>query len=153
MDFEFSTIQIESQPVLGIRTQAKMQDLPNLMGPLFGEVFGYAVQTGNQPSGMPFSRYHSMDGESVDFECGIPVNAPLEGTDRIKPGDLPGGKVVTVTHVGPYEGLGQTWSALFEWVGAQGLKPAGAPWEVYLTDPGAEPDSSKWRTQIFFPVE
>jgi AraC family transcriptional regulator len=35
---------------------------------------------------------------------------------------------------------------------SQGLEPAGAPWEVYVTDPGAEPDPSKWRTDIFFPV-
>ena len=153
MDLEFSTTQIESQPILGIRTSAKMQDLPELLGAHFGEVYGYVTQIGQQPAGMPFSRYHSMDGESVDIECGIPINAPLDGTDRVRPGELPGGIVATVIHKGPYEGLPQTWSALFEWLGAQGLKPGGAPWEVYLTDPGAEPDSSKWRTQIFFPVQ
>lgn len=32
------------------------------------------------------------------------------------------------------------------------LEAAGAPWEVYVTDPGAEPDQSKWRTDIFFPL-
>ena len=153
MDIEISTIQIEAQAILGIRSSAKMQDLPDILGAHFGEIFGYVIQNGQQPAGMPLSRYHSMDGESVDLECGIPINAPLDGTDRIKPGSLPGGRVATVTHVGPYEGLPQTWSALFEWIGAEGLKPADAPWEVYLTDPGAEPDSSKWRTQIFFPVE
>ena len=35
---------------------------------------------------------------------------------------------------------------------SEGLEGAGAPWEVYVTDPGAEPDQSKWRTEIFFPV-
>ncbi len=153
MDIEFSTTQVESQPVLGIRTQAKMQDLPKIMGDLFGEVFGYVSQGGQQPAGMPFSRYHSMDDESVDMECGLPVTSPRDGTARIKAGELPGGTVATVIHEGPYEGLPQTWAALFEWINRQGLEPAGAPWEVYLTDPGAEPDQSKWRTQIFFPVQ
>lgn len=153
MNLEFSTTQIESQPVLGIRTQAKMQDLPNIMGDLFGEVFGYVTRNGEQPSGMPFSRYHSMDGESVDMECGLPVRSARDGTARIQPGELPGGIVATVIHKGSYERLPQTWSALFEWIGAQGLNPAGAPWEVYLTDPTAEPDPSQWRTQIFFPVQ
>lgn len=150
---EFSITHIEPQPILGIRAQASMQDLPNIMGDLFGEVFGYITQNGVQSPGMPFSRYHSMDGESVDMECGLPVASAIDGTDRIRAGELPGGSTATVVHNGPYEGLPQTWSALFEWVGAQGLKPAGAPWEVYLTDPGAEPDQSKWRTQIFFSVQ
>ena len=35
---------------------------------------------------------------------------------------------------------------------SEGLEAGGAPWEVYVTDPGAEPDKSKWRTDIFFPV-
>lgn len=153
MDLEFSTTQIEPQPILGVRIQANMQDLPNIMGDIFGEVFGYISQNGDQPAGMPFSRYHSMDGESVDMECGLPVVSTVDGTDRIRSGELPGGTVATVIHKGPYEGLPQTWSAFFEWIGARGLKPAGAPWEVYLTDPGAEPDTSKWRTQIFFPVK
>ena len=153
MDLEFSTTQVEPQPILGIRTQAKMQDLPNIMGNLFGEVFGYVTQSGEQPAGMPFSRYHSMDNESVDMECGLPVRSAKDGTTRIQSGELPGGTVATVIHKGPYDDLPRTWSALFEWIGAQGLKPAGAPWEVYLTDPGAEPDPSQWRTQIFFPVQ
>ena len=29
----------------------------------------------------------------------------------------------------------------------------GPSWEVYVTDPGAEPDTSKWQTDIYFPVE
>ena len=29
----------------------------------------------------------------------------------------------------------------------------GGAWEVYWTDPGVVPDSSKWRTQLFMPIE
>ena len=93
-----------------------------------------------------------MDGGAVDLECGMPVAAPLKGTDRIRAGELPGGKAATVTHTGPYDQLGQTWEKLMAWMKSEGLEPAGAPWEVYVTDPGREPDSSKWRTDIFFPV-
>jgi effector-binding domain-containing protein len=30
---------------------------------------------------------------------------------------------------------------------------AGSPWEVYATDPGAEPDVSKWVTEVYYPLE
>jgi AraC family transcriptional regulator len=33
------------------------------------------------------------------------------------------------------------------------LNIAGAPWEVYVTDPGVEPDSSKWYTQVIYPIQ
>ena len=165
MTLEFATKQLDAQPILGIRTVVTHDKIGEAMGPLFGEVFGYIQQNGQAPAGMPFAIYYHMDGGpldvdgeecadggSIDMECGMPVAAPLDGSGRIKASELPAGKVATVTHMGPYNNLPQTWSALTRWMEAQGLEPAGAPWEVYVTDPGAEPDQSKWRTDIFFPV-
>ena len=149
---EFRTKQIEAQPIAGIRTTTTMDKIAEVMGPLFGEVHGYLQQNGQAPAGMPFAIYHEMDGNTLDLECGMPVAAPVTGTDRIRAGELPGGTAATVTHTGPYDDLGQTWAALTAWMKSQGLEAAGAPWEVYVTDPGAEPDPSKWRTDIFFPV-
>ena len=149
---KFETKQIEAQHIVGIRTTATMNKIGEVMGPMFGEVYGHIQQSGQAPAGMPFAIYHSMYGNTVDLECGMPVASPIPGTDRIRAGELPAGTVATVIHMGPYDALPQTWSALTEWMGSQGLQPAGAPWEVYVTDPGAEPDQSKWRTDIFFPV-
>ena len=152
MQPEFTTKQVEARPVLSIRATTSVDKLSELMGSLFGEVYGYIQQCGQAPAGMPLSIYHAMDGDTIDLECGMPVASAMEGTGRVKAGELPAGTVATVTHMGPYDDLPQTWSALTEWIGSQGLQPAGAPWEVYVTDPGAEPDQSKWRTDIFFPV-
>ena len=152
MELNFSTKTLEAQTIVGIRTKAQMAKLGEVMGQLFGELHGHIVQAGQVPAGMPLSIYHSMEAGEVDLECAIPVSGPVTGTDRIRPGELPAGRAATVTHHGPYENLKETWGALLAWVGAQGLQPAAAPWEVYVTDPGAEPDPSKWRTDIFFPV-
>ena len=152
MNQGFETAQVESRPIVAIRASTTMDKLPEIMGPLFGEVYAHIQQSGQAPAGMPFSRYHSMDGNSVNLECGMPVSEPMEGQGRVTPGELPAGTMAKVTHTGPYDNLPQTWAALTQWMESQGLQPAGAPWEVYVTDPGAEPDQSKWRTDIFFPV-
>ena len=152
MNLEFGKKQVRAQPYLGIRATVSMEKIAEVMGPLFGEVHGYIQQRGQAPAGMPFTIYHSMQGGSVALECAIPVASPIEGTDRCHCGELPAGTVATVTHFGSYEGLPQTWSALTQWMESEGLTAAGAPWEVYVTDPGVEPDRSKWRTDIFFPV-
>lgn len=148
----FRKTTLSSQPYVGIRATVQLAEMPKTLGVLFPEIHGHILRAGKMPAGMPFTIYHSMEGDTVGLECGMPVADPLGGTGRIRAGELPGGPAVTVTHVGPYEGLGQTWQALMEWVGGQGLVAAAPPWEVYVTDPGAEPDSSKWRTDIFFPV-
>ncbi len=148
----FGTTQLEAQPIVGIRTTVAMNEIGKVMGPLFGAVHGHIRQNGQQAAGAPLAIYYSPPGDSVDLECAIPVASPMAGAGRVRAGELPAAKVATVTHVGPYDTLSQTWAALTEWMNSQGLAAAGAPWESYVTDPGAEPDRSKWRTDIFFPV-
>ena len=152
MKLEFGTTELQAQPYLGIRAKTTIDKLGAIMGPLFGEVYAFIQQCGQQPVGMPFSIYHSMERDAVELECGMPVGSQMDGAARVESGELPCGTMATVTHIGPYEGLPHTWAALTEWIRSQGLEAAGAPWEVYVTDPGAEPDQSKWRTDIFFPV-
>ena len=78
MALDFGTREIGSQPIVGIRVTAKMTELGQIMGPLFGEVMGHIQQNGQRPAGMPFAIYHGMDGGEVDVECGIPVASPVE---------------------------------------------------------------------------
>ncbi len=152
MKLEFRTTQLDAQPILGIRTTVPTREIGNAMGPLFGEVHGYIQRSGQTPAGMPLAIYHSMPGDTVTLECAIPIGSPVAGEGRIQAGELPAGTVATVTHMGPYDNLPGTWSELTEWMRSQELEAAGPPWEVYVTDPGAESDRSKWRTDLFFPV-
>jgi len=59
--------------------------------------------------------------------------------------------VVTV-HRGPYNGLTDTYNALAAWMEANGHEQGGAPWEVYLTDPGETRDPADYRTEVYWPV-
>lgn len=152
MELEFSTTELEEQGIVGIRTSVEFAKIADTMGQLFPELFGYVQQQGGSLAGMPLTLYHRMGGGSVELECALPIAAPIAGTRRIRCDELPAGTMATVTHVGPYENLPGTWAALTGWMESEGLIPAGTPWEVYVTDPRAEPDQSKWRTDIFFPV-
>ena len=102
-----------------------MEKIGEVMGPLFGEVYGCIQQSGQEPAGMPFAIYHSMDGETVDLECGMPVASPMDSVGRVQAGELPAGTVATATHMGPYDALRQTWAALTEWMSSQGLQTRG----------------------------
>ena len=118
MTLQFATKNVEAQPILGIRTSLKMEEIGEVLGSLFGEVYGYIKEKGQEPAGMPHSIYYSIDGDTIDLQCGMPVQSSIEGGDRIQAGELPAGTVATVTHAGPYEGLPKTWQALVEWIGS-----------------------------------
>lgn len=152
MKVECTTTELEAQSIVGVRTTIELAEIAGVMGRLFPELFKYLQKHGHSPAGMPLTRYHVMEASTVELECALPIAAPIAGTDRIRCGELPSGTMATVTHVGPYHDLPTTWAALTAWMHSEGLEPAGVPWEVYVTDPGAEPDQSKWRTDIFFPV-
>jgi effector-binding domain-containing protein len=40
------------------------------------------------------------------------------------------------------------YQALASWVSEHGGELAGDAWEVYLSDPSAQPDPATWRTEI-----
>jgi AraC family transcriptional regulator len=48
--------------------------------------------------------------------------------------------------------LADTYDQLMAWMAHQNLVPDKRMWEIYLSDPAQEPDPSKWRTRIFWPV-
>jgi len=65
---------------------------------------------------------------------------------------LPGGWVATTTHADVYEKLTEAHAAVQQWIETEGLTLAGAPWEVYITDPADYPNPKDWKTEIFWPI-
>lgn len=146
---------IASQPVASVRLEVDAAKVSETLAAVFGEVVGAVTEQGAEMTGPPFSRYHRIDTEQnrIDLEAGIPVKSAIQASGRVKPGELPGGRVATTWHVGSYHQLQQSYDRLKEWLEEQKLTARGGFWEVYWTDPGLEPDPSTWRTQLLWPVE
>lgn len=149
----YQIVEREAQPVASIRVRCKRSEIGAQLAIVLPEISAHLTAVGARPIGAPFARYHGCEGDVLDMEAGIPVREPVEEKGRIKNGELPAGKTVTAWHVGPYEGLGAAHQALQQHLAAQKLVARGGPWEVYWTDPGMVTDQSKWRTQLFAPIE
>lgn len=150
--------EIREQPTLTIRESATMATIPERMGQIFSEVIAFMGKKGIVPAGTPFAYWHDMNSESMskgvfDMECGFPVGVPAQGDGQIKASRLPGGKVITAMHIGPYESLAQTYEAVLAWVNEKGYQVKEDMWETYLTNPCEEPDKTKWMTEIFWPMK
>ena len=56
-------------------------------------------------------------------------------------------------HTGRLDGTGTAHEAMDDMMTAKGLHLRFAAVEEYVTDPAQEPDTSKWVTNICYPVE
>jgi hypothetical protein len=52
--------------------------------------------------------------------------------------------------LGGNEKLVEAHAAIQQWIAAQGLRAAGAPWEIYTTYPADYPDPQDWKTDVFW---
>ena len=150
-----------AQPYVAIRAQVTMQTLGAILPPLHPQVSAWLRGRDIPPAGAPFWKYNVIDMDRLlEVEVGVPVTAPVDGDDRVLAGVLPAGRYATLRYTGHPDGLLGATAALWEWVGQEGLTwdmtntPDGERWgarlEIYETDPGAEPDMTKWTTQLAF---
>jgi effector-binding domain-containing protein len=131
-----------------------MDEIGDTLAGLFPRLAEYAARHGISICGQPFTRYGASQADgSIEIEACMPVESMTEGAGSIRCVEIEACTAATVTHYGEYDKLGDAHFALGEFVRRNGLETAGLVWEEYLNDPGAEPDSSKWRTLVCWPVK
>jgi AraC family transcriptional regulator len=150
--YTIDRIELRAQPVLLVRRRVPHSQIAAALGELLGRVFLHAQRSGAALAGQPFTRYLEWGPGLLTIEAGLPVAATVSGEGDVRPDTLPGGPAASTTHVGPYDGLNAAHAAVQLWIEEHGLSVAGAPWEVYVTDPAEHPDPRDWRTQIFWPL-
>jgi AraC family transcriptional regulator len=154
MAYSITKKEIAPQPVLVVRRRIKPSDVAATLAQVLGSVFMYAQQKGFALAGHPLTRYLEWGPGVWTIEAGMPVTAhvttPPDG--NVLAEMLPGGLVATTTHAGAYDKLSEAHAAVQQWIEAEGLTPAGAPWEVYTTDPADYPDPKDWKTEVFWPI-
>jgi effector-binding domain-containing protein len=144
--------QSTTQLTAVIHLTVPRSEIQNVMGPGIGEVMAAVTAQGIAPAGPWFAHHFKMDPDTFDFEVGVPVNSPVVAVGRVKPGQLPAAKVARTVYHGPYEGLGAAWGKFEAWIATNGHTAAPDLWEVYLTDPSADPDPATWRTEFNRPL-
>ena len=153
MSYDITQKTLDRQPVLYRSMKCEPAAIAGALGECLPAVASHAAQNGIAMVGPPFTRYVSFGPGLVSLEAGIPVAAGAQGNDEIQAGELPGGTVARTIHTGPYDGLGDAHAEVEKWIAAQGLEVGGAPWEVYLTDPGEVPDPAEWKTEVVWPLK
>jgi effector-binding domain-containing protein len=141
---------LEPHSTATVREEIGRNSVTEALGRVFQQVREALSDQGIE-AGSPFARWHEW-GDQVDMEAGVIVDREITPVGEVKPSSLPGGTGAIVVHAGPYEGLRSTYDAMDRWLEGSGRTADGAPWEIYLTDPSAEPDPTRWLTQVIYPL-
>ncbi len=150
--YEVELIDLPRAPYVAVRATIRMSEIAQVMGGMFGRLFGWLAQHQVPPTGEPWARYLAVGPDEVEVEVAVPVAAPVAVNGSVISGVRPACTAARTLHIGPYETLESAYTAVIEWVAAEGKAVSGAMWEVYESDPQIEPNPAKWRTWVFYPV-
>lgn len=98
-----------------------------------------------------------LDDEYRDHDIRIRYNEEVERkgneSDLIKFRDIPGTKVLSVYHKGPYDTLGEAYSFIFKYAEDNGYKVAGHVRECYIDGIWNKESPDEWLTEVQLPIE
>lgn len=129
---------------------ADQSEIAGVIGPMFERLVADAAALGYDPAA-PTIAWYGDGCEPMQFGACIPVADGLPPVPETQVVDLPAVPLaITVVHRGDMETLGDSWQALQQYVGAQGLSPAAGCREFYLATPQGREDD--WVTELQQPA-
>jgi effector-binding domain-containing protein len=90
--------------------------------------------------------------EDREWEVGFPVSPQLLAQPPLKAKSWDYTQVAEAYHDGPFAKVGETYSAIYAWLEANGYEPDGPTMEMYVSDPESmSPDD--YHTRIWVPCK
>ena len=121
---------------------------------MYPAVWDALQEQGPPDLGEVIAVYHSIGEDELVLSAGMEVAADFDSVEPLSRLDLGGCEAGMVDHFGPYmfDDFRRTQAQLEAHLDAQGRQATGMVVERYLTMPDAEPDQSKWHTELWLPL-
>jgi effector-binding domain-containing protein len=139
--------QLKSVPLAVIRRQAKPSELSRLVPECCGLVWN-EVRAQQAKAGRNVAVYWNGD---IRLEVGVEILGPFTEHGEVILSATPAGAAASVTHIGPYSGLGAAHDAIHQWCKSNNHTLAGPSWEIYgHWQPEWNSDPSQIRTDVYY---
>lgn len=152
---KITTVDLPPISYVGISTKMSTQDqnaISAQIGRSYGELLTALEKSKVQVAGAPFSLYPSFTEEMMEMVCALPVAPDARVGGKYPVQQLSAAKAVKAVHLGSYHKLVDTHDQINQYMQFKKLEMAGAPMEVYITDPEVEKDTAKWITEVYYPI-
>ena len=161
-DFEFKTkidytvevISFEGRSYISLTDSCKTEQGSKKMAEMFATLFKQMEKSKIQSEGIPIAIWNKYEPNGISsFTAALPISANLKVDKGIKTTSIAPTKVAFVKHLGSYETSYDAWMTLDNYMKANKLEMNGNPWEEYVIGPAQELDSTKWITNIYYPIK
>jgi effector-binding domain-containing protein len=154
LSYQIQRVKFPARRYAAIRAEVAFSDMSGFFGKSYQDIEAAIRKKFARKVGAPAGLYYTWDEQNMksDLAAGIPVNRPV-GLGNVKTIGLPASTAYLVDYYGSYEGSIYAYEALDLYFSKNGLKMKPPVVEEYITNPQAEPDTSKWLTKIYFFAE
>ncbi|MDE2710023.1 MAG: GyrI-like domain-containing protein [Chloroflexota bacterium] len=129
-------------------------ELVGAFAQMYPAVWDALHEQGPPQLGEVIAVYHSIGDDELVLSAGMEVDEDFEPLEPLALLELGGCEAGVIDHFGPYlfEDFRRSQATLEAELALQSLVATGLVIERYLTMPDAEPDQSKWHTEIWLPL-
>ncbi len=146
-------IDVEPEMSLSILDSTIPAGVSDKLAELYRDIMIFATVNNMTQSGPPMAYYHSYGTDKIILEAAIPMEGNLKEDGRIFLKEKKAGKAISAIFYGNYENTASIHEKIEAYLEASKTKMSDAPYEIYITDPAIETDTSKWRTDIVYPIQ
>ncbi len=152
-------IEVVDRPLvvyLGKRGLVKWKDMDAFMGKAYQDAAAAATKAAKPIVGPASAVYYRWDevGQQAELLAGFPVEAAADTkVDGADVQAVDAGKALMTIHRGGYAASGNAHMAMDKMIKDKGVGIRDHVVEEYIVGPGAEPDSTKWVTHIYYMIK
>nr|WP_227161301.1 MerR family transcriptional regulator [Enterocloster citroniae] len=145
-NYEIQVKETEEQVLVTSRQKMSVEEFGNYYGKLYEKIAREHLTA----NGITMAIYHDQEFDPAysDIELAVGITE-RDKADCIMPKRF----CAATVHKGAYSGLPDAYGAIVSWINANGYRPDGMPYEIYVKNHFHNLPPEEWETEIFFPVK
>ena len=156
--FNGHVVEIVERPAMtyvGKRARVRFADLPGFYASAIPAAFQAVAASGLAVEGPPSGVYIVWDekGRATELLAGVPLTEEWGGRPGVDVVRIPASRALRIVYKGGYDDIASAHAAMEAMMKAKGLVHDGPVIEEYVTGPPSEPDTAKWATHVYYPIE
>ena len=152
-DFEIIDYEVPAQIILSIRDTASLGTFSLKLASMYNKLSAFLKSRNLSPVGAPMTIFHYFTKGNFDIEACMPIDSLLLVPEGFICKEIENQKTVMIQYIGNYKHINRAYTALQTYIADKDLQLAGPPREIYITNPSLNADTSKWQTNVLYPVK
>jgi effector-binding domain-containing protein len=146
--------QIEDQFYVIRRDLVSFEEISNFYGTEIPKLYKTLRVYNVKMLGMPCVLNFTWDKKNLETEMGVGMRVAdsviVVGYETLA---IPASNIAIINYYGPYDELNKAHVGFSEYLNVKNLEYAMPTIEEFVTDPGVQPDTSKWLTRVKYLIQ